>query len=91
MIKWHKADLLNRMYVNLPDGKKASMPRYYKDKIYNHWERVQIANEFKYQKEKQDNEYYSNYTAQAEADKAGAVAQAFRKMHWKNKQTGSTL
>jgi len=33
MKAWHKADLLNRMYVNV-DGKKVSMPRYYKDKIY---------------------------------------------------------
>lgn len=27
------------MYVNLPGGKKATMPRYYKDKIYESWER----------------------------------------------------
>lgn len=34
MVEWHKKDLVNRMYVNLLDGKKASMPRYYKDRIY---------------------------------------------------------
>jgi len=34
MKKWHKSDLENRMYVNLEDGKKIAMPRYYKDKIY---------------------------------------------------------
>ena len=33
MIAWHKADLENRQYVNLPDGKKCSMPRYYKKKL----------------------------------------------------------
>lgn len=40
MIAWHKADLLNRMYVNTYDGKKVSMPRYYKDKIYTKGERI---------------------------------------------------
>lgn len=34
MRNWHHADLLNRMYCNLPDGKKISMPRYYKLKLY---------------------------------------------------------
>lgn len=43
MVKWHK-DVLNlRMYCNLPDGKKISMPRYYKDKIYTEDERSVIA------------------------------------------------
>lgn len=35
MIKWHLDDLEKRQYVNLPDGKKASLPRYYRDKIYS--------------------------------------------------------
>lgn len=39
MIAWHKKDLENRMYCNIPDGKKISMPRYYKDKIYHKQER----------------------------------------------------
>lgn len=45
MVHWHKADLLERMYIPLLDGKKISMPRYYKDKIYDDdWERPLIAN-----------------------------------------------
>jgi len=43
MLGWHKADLENRMYLNLKDGKKISMPRYYKDSIYNESERKAIA------------------------------------------------
>lgn len=39
---WHHADLENRMYVNLPDGKKAGMPRYFKDKIYDEAQRSKI-------------------------------------------------
>lgn len=44
IIDWHKADLDNRMYCNLHDGKKIAMPRYYKDKIYTEMERHCIAN-----------------------------------------------
>lgn len=44
MIDWHHADLLERMYLNIPGGKKISMPRYYKDKIYDDdWQRPLIA------------------------------------------------
>lgn len=39
MIAWHKADMENRMYLNIEDGKKISMPRYYKDKLYTTAER----------------------------------------------------
>lgn len=43
MVDWHKADLKERMYVPLPDGKKIAMPRYFKDKIYNDIERAEVA------------------------------------------------
>lgn len=35
MIKYHLADPENRMFCTVEDGVKLSMPRYYKDKIYN--------------------------------------------------------
>lgn len=43
MVKWHKSAMTDRMYVNLLDGKKVSMPRYYKEKIYNEHERKAIG------------------------------------------------
>lgn len=43
MKNWHYADKLNRMYVNLTDGKKVSMPVYYKNKIYEPVERKLIG------------------------------------------------
>lgn len=44
MIRWHHADLTERMYLTLDDGKKISMPRYYKNKIYDDdWQRPLIA------------------------------------------------
>lgn len=39
MIKWHKEDLLHRMYIPMPGGKKIAMPRYFKNKIYSPGER----------------------------------------------------
>lgn len=54
IIKWHKKDLLNRMYVLLLDGKKASMPRYYKERIYTWQEQSNLREHFQnlfYQKE----------------------------------------
>lgn len=43
-VKWHRADLNNRMYLPLSHGKKAAMPRYYKEAIYELHERVKIGN-----------------------------------------------
>jgi hypothetical protein len=43
MKKWHRAALVDRVYVPAPDGVKMSMPRYYKEKIYSGVERAVIA------------------------------------------------
>jgi hypothetical protein len=47
MIKWHKNDLVNRMYVPIKDGKKIAMPRYYKDKMYSETQKLLINNHLK--------------------------------------------
>lgn len=39
MIRWHLSDVENRMYCSLPGDRKVSMPRYYKDKIYDEYYR----------------------------------------------------
>lgn len=43
MKRWHHADLDNRMFCNLEDGKKIAMPRYYKDRIYTEHERKRVG------------------------------------------------
>lgn len=43
MVRWHRKDIDNRMYCNIDGGKKISMPRYYKDKVYNDYERKRIG------------------------------------------------
>lgn len=42
-IAWHRKDLYERCYIPLPDGKKAPMPRYFKEKIYTHAQKAKIA------------------------------------------------
>lgn len=88
MRKWHLSDMDNRMYCNLTDGKKISMPRYYKDKIYTEEQRKRIAF---FQKLRYENE-------QREAEKSGgenywhfraeAVKAAFISMDYKSSQGG---
>lgn len=41
--KWHISDLKNRMYVVTQDGKKVSMPRYYKNKLYTEEQRKAVG------------------------------------------------
>lgn len=74
MQQWHKNDLENRMYVNTLDNKKASMPRYYKDKIYNQTERKKIAYAYqeKMGKEKLE-EFYSPDFEQLKHNKKEAI------------------
>lgn len=43
-IKYHRADIFNRTCLNIEDGKKIAMPRYYKDRIFTESQREQIAN-----------------------------------------------
>jgi len=46
MTAWHKNNPTERVYVPLKGGKKAPMPRYYKDKIFNESEKEKIAQHF---------------------------------------------
>lgn len=43
MLQWHANDLYNRMYCNLLDGRKISMPRYFRSKIYTEAEQAEIS------------------------------------------------
>lgn len=84
MIAWHKANLIERMYCNLKDGKKIAMPRYYKEKIYNEMERKRVAHfaKFSVQKKelaimkKQGDAYFANLASKHRA--------AFKKMQFQS-------
>lgn len=83
MIKWHRADLLNRMYVNLPDNKKVSMPRYYKTKIYDEIE-LMCINDYQAHKREKEGKETMSYRDKAEAHKAAFMK--MRKNYLKNQK-----
>jgi hypothetical protein len=86
MIRWHKDDLENRMYVPMKDNKKIAMPRYYKDKLYSeseknrivrHMEDIMLESDEK-EMEKHGKNYFS-YLAERHLN-------LFRQMHKKSKE-----
>lgn len=64
MIKWHKKG--KRMFIQIEDGKKISMPRYYRDKIWSKIEKqvigldIQKEADERRRKAEQDPMYYTN-------------------------------
>lgn len=80
MKKWHLAAKNDRMYCNLEGGKKITMPRYYKQIIYNEDERKQIGFHARLkiaaQKQLQAQQGGENY----EKVKAQAIGAAFLNM-----------
>jgi len=80
-IKWHQADLLERMYLNIEEGKKIGMPRYYKDKIYNSDQRGQLKGHHseQFMLKLIEQAYHPNVN-KIQKDKKEAIKQAFRKM-----------
>lgn len=86
MVQWHKNSIEDRMYCVLKDGRKISMPRYYKDKIYESWERKLAAstqlNKIREEEEKRIKEGGETYYR----DKAQRDIAAFKKMHFNNQK-----
>jgi len=83
---WHKSDLLNRMYINIDGGKKAAMPRYYKNKIYTDEQRKEIAG---YQKGEIENRLLKNMSKVSHSvwdeetrNKNQAIKAAFDRMEY---------
>lgn len=87
MKEWHKADLTERMYLNLKDGKKIAMPRYYKDKIYDENERDIIGASQGIKARMLQDEYIADmqkrYGNNWEEVKANSDIHAFKMMHEK--------
>lgn len=83
MIQWHRNDLYNRMYCNV-DGKKISIPRYYKLKLYQ-WYEINMINEYlNIQKEVKNETGYREPVT--ERDFSEAVKQSFRKLQFEHTQ-----
>lgn len=86
MVKWHNADPLNRMYLNVGDGKKAAMPRYYKDRIYDRDTRSEIAGFYKGEIEQQLLLQDLTWSTEDHIAYQEAVKAAFRNMYTESKR-----
>lgn len=85
MVSWHKADLGNRMYIPIEDGKKIAMPRYFKDRIYTNLERQFAAGVTAEKINKQVGKVYiemfEKFGADAVKIKKEQIATAYRRMY----------
>lgn len=79
MIAWHKADLMNRMYINIGNGKKAAMPRYYKQKIYTDDEREIIGHHQMQRGIEENNKFIVEQGEMYEHNREQAKIAAFQK------------
>lgn len=86
MIKWHKNDLENRMYCNIEDGKKISMPRYYKDKIYNKDERLKIATKYREENEIIDSKQHERDWREDQSKLLNKIKEAEMRLNYLTKQ-----
>ncbi|AXH73471.1 MAG: replication initiator protein [Microviridae sp.] len=83
MKSWHLADLENRMYCLADDGTKMTMPRYYKEKIYNEAQKMYIGDFFrkKYDREFIEDLEDKNYLAKKHGRDAAITAAYIRKRY----------
>lgn len=81
MIEWHKRDLTKRMYCTLPDGQKISMPRYYKEIIYDDNERQVIGVAAKIEANTEVEKLQKELGKDYHKIMAGRHLQAFRRMN----------
>lgn len=74
------------MYINIGDGKKAAMPRYFKNKIYTNEQRSEIAGYQKGEIEKRTTELLLQYSGNSSfaREKNQAVKAAYEKMYHNN-------
>nr|QJB18876.1 MAG: replication initiator protein [Microvirus sp.] len=83
---WHHADSHNRMYVNLQDGKKISMPRYYKLKLYEEALRKEIG-EATLQRIREELAKQPTPTHRQWLDKQAAIKQSFIHLQTQNQKS----
>lgn len=87
MIKWHtKGNLENKVYLPLKDGKKAAMPRYYKDKLYDKGQKFRIGVFMRAESQKQVDELQEKYGDLYYYKQAEETANDFRRMAKKAKE-----
>jgi len=79
ILTYHQADLTNRMCLILEGGKKASMPRYYKNLIYTEEQKKQIGLIYKTQHEYAEHIAKRRYQGEYDRDKTEMHKAQFQK------------
>jgi len=81
MKNWHtKGNIENKVYLPLKDGKKAAMPRYYKDKLYDKGQKFRIGVFMRAESQKQIDELQDQYGDLYHYKIAEETANDFRRM-----------
>jgi len=81
MKNWHtKGNIENKVYLPLKDGKKAAMPRYYKDKLYDKGQKFRIGVFMRAESQKQIDELQDQYGDLYNYKIAEETANDFRRM-----------
>jgi hypothetical protein len=83
MVKWHKRNIENRVYLPLKDGKKAAMPRYYKDKLYDKGQKFRIGVFMRATAEELEEALENEHGDNLERVKVEQVINDFRRMYKK--------
>ena len=87
MVKWHKnGNIENKVYLPLKDGKKAAMPRYYKDKLYDKGQKFRIGVFMRAESQKQIDQLQDKYGDLYYYKQAEETANDFRRMAKKSKE-----
>jgi hypothetical protein len=87
MVKWHtKGNIENKVYLPLKDGKKAAMPRYYKDKLYDKGQKFRIGVFMRAESQKQVDQLQDKYGDLYYYKQAEETANDFRRMAKKSKE-----
>jgi len=81
MKNWHtKGNIENKVYLPLKDGKKAAMPRYYKDKLYDKGQKFRIGVFMRAESQKQIDQLQDQYGDLYYYKQAEETANDFRRM-----------
>jgi len=87
MKNWHtKGNIENKVYLPLKDGKKAAMPRYYKDKLYDKGQKFRIGVFMRAESQKQIDQLQDQYGDLYNYKIAEETANDFRRMAKKSEK-----
>ena len=86
MIAWHKSDIANRQYCMLKDGKKVSLPRYYRNILLTDQEKDELTTYQMFDRLYQAEETRQENTARERNEAYFAGKQRIEKSYYQNQK-----